>query len=86
VRYPILPKITRAGSRQARRESCTSAIIARHAARFRHLAYFEIVKPTIVQGFDYTALHWATNKAAPGSGRIRRVSTSDQSPPLVLRD
>jgi hypothetical protein len=21
--------------------------------------YFEIVKPTIVHGFDYTALHWA---------------------------
>ncbi len=21
--------------------------------------YFEVVKPTIVHGFDYTALHWA---------------------------
>jgi len=60
VRYPILPKITRAASRQARREILhirdSSLCMSRD---FDISPYFEIVKPTIVLGFDYTALHWA---------------------------
>src|SRR5216684_2958780 len=60
VRYPILPKITRAGSRQARREILHIRDSSLYMPRdFDISPYFEIVKPTIVQGFDYTALHWA---------------------------
>jgi hypothetical protein len=46
--------------------------------------YFEIVKPTIVNGFDYTALHWA-DKQKP----LREVAgelamfPELHSPPLV---
>ena len=46
--------------------------------------YFEIVKPTIVNGFDYTALHWA-DKQKP----LREVAGEFavfpelKSPPLV---
>ena len=58
VRYPILPKITRAGSKQARREILHIRDSSLYMPRdFDISPYFEIVKPTIVQGFDYTALH-----------------------------
>lgn len=60
VRYPILPKITRAGSRKARREILHIRDSSLYMPRdFDISPYFEIVKPTIVHGFDYTALHWA---------------------------
>jgi permuted papain-like amidase YaeF/Yiix C92 family enzyme len=60
VRYPILPKITRAGSRQARREILHIRDSSLYMPRdFDISPYFEIVKPTIVRGFDYTTLHWA---------------------------
>src|SRR5216683_405923 len=60
VRYPILPKVTRAASRKARREILHIRDSSLYMPRdFDISPYFEIVKPTIVQGFDYTALHWA---------------------------
>ena len=60
VRYPILPKITRAASRKARREILHIRNSSLYMPRdFDISPYFEIVKPTIVHGFDYTALHWA---------------------------
>ncbi len=67
VRYPILPKITQAASRQARREILHIRDSSLYMPRdFDISPYFEIVKPTIVRGFDYTALHWAdTTKPSP---------------------
>ena len=60
VRYPILPKITRGGSRQARREILHIRDSSLYMPRdFDISPYFEVVKPTIELGFDYTALHWA---------------------------
>src|SRR5204863_9331081 len=60
VRYRILPKITKAGSRAARREMLHSRDSSLYMPRdFDISPYFEVVKPTIVHGFDYTALHWA---------------------------
>jgi hypothetical protein len=60
VRYPILPKITTAGSRQARREILHIRHSSLYMPRdFDISPYFEIVKPTIEAGFDYTRLHWA---------------------------
>lgn len=60
VRYPILPKITKAGSRRARKEILHIRDSSLYMPRdFDISPYFEVVKPTIVQGFDYTALHWA---------------------------
>src|SRR5438445_7036758 len=60
VRYPLLPKITQAGSRRARREILHIRDSSLYMPRdFDISPYFEVVKPTIVHGFDYTALHWA---------------------------
>ena len=60
VRYPILPKITQAGSRRARREILHIRDSSLYMPRdFDISPYFEVVKPTIVHGFDYLALHWA---------------------------
>lgn len=60
VRYPILPKITEAGSRQARREILHIRDSSLYMPRdFDISPYFAIIKPTIERGFDYTLLHWA---------------------------
>jgi hypothetical protein len=66
VRYPILPRITRAGSRQARLEILHIRDSSLYTPRdFDISPYFEIVKPTIVLGFDYTSLHWADTPKPP---------------------
>ena len=47
--------------------------------------YFEIVKPTIVHGFDYTALHWA-DKQKPlqeVAGQFGVFPETIRSPSLV---
>jgi hypothetical protein len=47
--------------------------------------YFEIVKPTIIEGFDYTALHWA-DKQKPlreVAGELGVFPETTDSPPLV---
>jgi hypothetical protein len=47
--------------------------------------YFEIVKPTIVHGFDYTALHWA-DKQKPlqeVAGQFGVFPETVRSPPIV---
>ena len=86
VRYPILPKITRAGSRQARREILHIRDSSLYMPRdFDISPYFEIVKPTIVHGFDYTALHWA-DKQKPlqeVAGEFGVFPETLKSPPLV---
>jgi hypothetical protein len=86
VRYPILPKITRAGSRAARREILHIRDSSLYMPRdFDISPYFEIVKPTIVQGFDYTALHWADKqKPLPEvAGDFGPFPETVRSPPLV---
>jgi len=87
VRYPILPKITKAGSRAARREILHIRDSSLYMPRdFDISPYFEIVKPTIVNGFDYTSLHWA-DKQKPLAEVAGPFSTFqdalDKAPPLV---
>jgi hypothetical protein len=86
VRYPILPRITRAGSRAARREILHIRDSSLYMPRdFDISPYFEIVKPTIVHGFDYTALHWA-DKQKPlreVAGEFGPFPETINSPPLV---
>ena len=73
VRYPILPRITRAGSRQARLEILYIRDSSLYTPRdFDISPYFEIVKPTIEYGFDYTKLHWADTPKPP-----REVAAED---------
>ena len=86
VRYPILPKITRAASRKARREILHIRDSSLYMPRdFDISPYFEIVKPTIVHGFDYTALHWADKqKPLPEvAGEFGPFQRPVESPPLV---
>ncbi|WP_322514692.1 YiiX/YebB-like N1pC/P60 family cysteine hydrolase [Rhodopseudomonas palustris] len=87
VRYPILPKITKAGSRAARREILHIRDSSLYMPRdFDISPYFEVVKPTIVNGFDYTALHWA-DKQKPLAEVAGPFSTfhdpADPAPSLV---
>src|SRR5476649_391367 len=60
VRYPILPKVTRTDSEAERRDILEIRHSSLYAPRdFDISPYFEVVKPTIVKGFDYRALAWA---------------------------
>jgi hypothetical protein len=60
VRYPILPKVTKAESRAARREILEIRHSSLFAPRdFDISPYFEVVKPTLVKGFDYKSVSWA---------------------------
>ncbi len=82
VRYPILPKVTQAGSRKARRAILHIRDSSLYMPRdFDISPYFAVVKPTIEEGFDYTALHWAdkTEAARGGGGHLRPVSMSGRS-------
>jgi hypothetical protein len=47
--------------------------------------YFEIVKPTIVRGFDYTTLHWADQQKPlqEVAGKFGVFPDAIGSPPLV---
>src|SRR5690349_5938726 len=60
VRYPILPKVTQVESESARRE----IVEIRHSSLFAPRdfdisPYFEVVKPTLVCGFDYKTMQWS---------------------------
>jgi hypothetical protein len=60
VRYPILPKITRSDSAAERAEILEIRHSSLYAPRdFDISPYFEVVKPTIIKGFDYKAMAWA---------------------------
>jgi hypothetical protein len=60
VRYPILPKIKLAGSRQAREEILEIRHSSLYCPRdFDISPYFNVVKPTIAGGFNYKTLQWA---------------------------
>jgi hypothetical protein len=60
VRYPILPKITPLESETARREILEIRHSTLYAPRdFDISPYFEVVKPTLIKGFDYRTMHWA---------------------------
>ncbi len=60
VRYPILPKVTRSGNEAERAEILEIRHSSLYAPRdFDISPYFEVVKPTIVKGFDYKAMAWA---------------------------
>jgi len=66
VRYPILPKITQVGSRSARRQILEIRHSSLYAPRdFDISPYFEIVKPTLMHGFDYHKLRWAQDEQLP---------------------
>jgi hypothetical protein len=72
VRYPILPKVTRLESEAARREILEIRHSSLYAPRdFDISPYFTIVKPTLLEGFNYKSVHWADLPAPfPGSRHV----------------
>ncbi len=84
VRYPILPKITRGGSRSARREILHIRHSSLYMPRdFDISPYFAIVKPTIELGFEYTSLHWADLQRPTASHDDPFRSGETAPPPLA---
>ena len=68
VHYPILPKLKRGDSVQARAELLEIRHSSLYAPRdFDISPYFEVVKPTIRRGFDYRAVGWSGAVSAPMS-------------------
>jgi hypothetical protein len=62
VKYPILPKVMRSGSRQIREQMAEIRHSSLYCPRdFDISPYFNVVKPTITNGFNYKALRWATS-------------------------
>jgi Permuted papain-like amidase enzyme, YaeF/YiiX, C92 family len=60
VRYPILPKITQLESEAARRDILEIRHSSLYAPRdFDISPYFQIVKPTLAEEFNYKCVHWA---------------------------
>src|SRR6266403_215311 len=73
VRYPILPKVTRLESEAARREILEIRHSSLYAPRdFDISPYFKIVKPTLVEDFNYKRMDWADLPAKPRHDQIPR--------------
>src|SRR5262249_11796729 len=57
---PILPKITRIENRAVRRHLLEIRHSSLYTPRdFDISPYFEVVKPTLIKGFNYKKMHWA---------------------------
>src|SRR5258705_1573752 len=60
LRSPNRPRKWQPGSQRSRREILHIRDSSLYMPRdFDISPYFAVVKPTIEEGFDYTALHWA---------------------------
>ena len=78
VRYPILPKVTRLESEAARQEILEIRHSSLYAPRdFDISPYFEVVKPTLVHGFDYKAMAWADVPAPDADELVSLVPADD---------
>lgn len=81
IRYPVLPVITREfrADPQARAQRREILHIRHHSLfaprDFDLSPYFEIVKPTLEQGFDYHKLTWSEAPAQGGPDRADVIST-----------
>ena len=82
VRYPILPKITRLESQEAREEILEIRHSSLYAPRdFDISPYFEVVKPTLQAGFDYRKMQWADMPVV--SQICEPLPVADVAAPLV---
>jgi Permuted papain-like amidase enzyme, YaeF/YiiX, C92 family len=86
VRYPILPKVTLLESRAARREILEVRHSSLCAPRdFDISPYFMVVKPTLVEGFNYKRMDWADQPPqCPGCANPKRRSRTVRfrTPPI----
>ena len=80
VRYPILPKVTRADERGgARGNSRNPPFVALRAARFRHLALFRGGEADHSRGFDYKAMAWVGSAAAETAAGRRSAAPAEEN-------
>lgn len=81
VRYPILPKITRIESEVAREEILEIRHSSLYAPRdFDISPFFEVVKPTLSNGFDYRRMQWADLPLAQPSADGSLPAIEDGTP------
>jgi hypothetical protein len=87
VRYPILPEITNAPGRAWAQSSYSRSEIMhiRHHSLytprdFDLSPYFQIVKPTLVYGFDYKSLFWAKEEQAATKPEAEAPSPAEARP------
>jgi hypothetical protein len=84
VRYPILPTITRVESESVRRELLEIRHSSLYAPRdFDISPYFEVLKPTIVTGFDYRTIEWADCSRAQSLTSEASVPQFDEAGPVL---
>lgn len=66
VRYPILPRIETVSDEGARRDILHIRHHSLYMPRdFDISPFFEVVKPTLAQGFDYRTVVWAERRKSP---------------------
>ena len=86
VRYPILPKITRLESEAARQEILEIRHSSLYAPRdFDISPYFEVVKPTLLSGFDYKKMQWADLPLCPDAADAALPAFDDEAVTLSPR-
>ena len=74
MRYPILPKVTRTDCEVAREEILEIRHSSLYAPRdFDISPYFEVVKPTLVMGFNYKTMAWADVPAVDADAMVSLV-------------
>ena len=79
VRYPILPKVTRAESQAAAEELLEIRHSSLYAPRdFDISPYFEVVKPTVRRGFDYKAMAWADLAEAESASLVPEAAPAEE--------
>lgn len=79
VRYPILPRIETVADEGARREILHIRHHSLYMPRdFDISPFFQVVKPTLAQGFDYRMVEWAERRAKP-----RPASSEAPTPEMV---
>jgi hypothetical protein len=79
VRYPILPKVTRTDSKMERLEILEIRHSSLYAPRdFDISPYFEVVKPTIVKGFNYKTMAWADVPAIDADALVSLVPADSE--------
>jgi hypothetical protein len=85
VRYPILPKVTRTDCEAARQEILEIRHSSLYAPRdFDISPYFEVVKPTIVNGFDYKSMAWADVPAVDADELVSLVPAEAETMTPVI--
>src|SRR4029079_19243237 len=84
VRCPIMPKVTRRNNKSLRREILEIRHSSLFAPRdFDISPYFEVVKPTLRNGFDYKAMAWADLAEAEGAPLVPEAESANELSPAI---